>query len=429
MEEDIVLQRRFSLWQDREVRFDRPSEVIALRGPEEIVIRVIDNVEDTKGNEGLLGKLTLTNLRLIWETSLKPNTNLSIGYKTVTTMKMNEVESKLSGGLVSCLVLKARICTTAYEFLFSATSSDLENDRRRQASTSLSENLFSMAQMAWKAYENSKPYRELRLRSAITTHNGSQLLPLPREIIRSQYHRFMNMTKNNVFIGRIIFTNIRVVWIESDRAEFNVSIPYIQITSIRLQRSEDAVDTSSSKRSESKNVSCGKEIVVQTSLHAGGFKFGFYAQTTKQTEEVFSELRSLWAIGTTQPLLGNAVEVASSRISEGSSRLSPQNHKGPPSPRSSPKALHSSPSGEQENSIENLSIREIPMRDDQAADEDIFDDAPGDAFAYYAEEEQGKSKEGKEAVSRPVFDPDIGLAIEPLREGVTLPDLWQVLIK
>ncbi len=53
------------IWQDREIRFDVPTATLQCR-PGEKIVDTIPQVEDTKGNNGELGNLVITNLRLIW---------------------------------------------------------------------------------------------------------------------------------------------------------------------------------------------------------------------------------------------------------------------------------------------------------------------------------------------------------------------------
>ena len=56
------------VWQDREIKFDSPASTLALRDGE-FVIDVMTKVEDTKGNNGDAGNLTITNLRVIWRSA------------------------------------------------------------------------------------------------------------------------------------------------------------------------------------------------------------------------------------------------------------------------------------------------------------------------------------------------------------------------
>lgn len=65
-----------TIWQDREIRFDVPFALLKPRRGE-VEIDTINAVEDTKGNNGEKGQLSVTNLRLIWCAHKDPRTNLS----------------------------------------------------------------------------------------------------------------------------------------------------------------------------------------------------------------------------------------------------------------------------------------------------------------------------------------------------------------
>ncbi len=67
------------LWQDRDVRFDVALLELKFRSGERI-IEYFSKVEDTKGNAGEEGRLTITNLRLIWQSKVNTKINLSIGF-------------------------------------------------------------------------------------------------------------------------------------------------------------------------------------------------------------------------------------------------------------------------------------------------------------------------------------------------------------
>lgn len=59
-----------------------------------------DSVEDTKGNNGVAGELTLTNLRLIWVNKKLRRTNISVGYGSITSISIMPATSRLKGGWV-----------------------------------------------------------------------------------------------------------------------------------------------------------------------------------------------------------------------------------------------------------------------------------------------------------------------------------------
>jgi Bardet-Biedl syndrome 5 protein len=53
------------IWIDREIRFDVRMKDLALIKNEQVVDSM-NHVEDTKGNNGDLGSMIITNLRMIW---------------------------------------------------------------------------------------------------------------------------------------------------------------------------------------------------------------------------------------------------------------------------------------------------------------------------------------------------------------------------
>ena len=84
----------------------------------------------------------------------------------------------------------------------------------------------------FRAYATSKVYRDLKLRSAIL--QDKQLKILPKEQITSTVHGVWNLSSDQGNLGTAIITNVRVVWYAQMNELFNISIPYIQIASVRL---------------------------------------------------------------------------------------------------------------------------------------------------------------------------------------------------
>ena len=83
----------------------------------------------------------------------------------------------------------------------------------------------------YRAYSTSKVYRDLRLRSSILTEDG-KLKVLPKEEIVSTVNGVWNLSSDQGNLGTAIITNVRVVWYANMNDFFNISIPYIQITSV-----------------------------------------------------------------------------------------------------------------------------------------------------------------------------------------------------
>ena len=56
-----------------------------------------DQVEDTKGNNGVVGELTLTNLRMMWVNKKVRRTNISLGLGNITSLSVLPANSRLKG--------------------------------------------------------------------------------------------------------------------------------------------------------------------------------------------------------------------------------------------------------------------------------------------------------------------------------------------
>ena len=85
------------IWQDREIRFDVSMKQLSMH-PGEQVVDSMNDVEDTKGNNGDRGCMIITNLRLIWFCDKDRHINLSIGYDCVLNIEIKDVNSILKGG-------------------------------------------------------------------------------------------------------------------------------------------------------------------------------------------------------------------------------------------------------------------------------------------------------------------------------------------
>ncbi|RYH26658.1 Bardet-Biedl syndrome 5 protein [archaeon] len=80
-----------------------------------------------------------------------------------------------------------------------------------------------------RSYETSKLYRDLKLRGSILKDNELNLLP--QEQIFSKVTGVWNLSSEQGNLGCFFLTNVRIVWHANLAANFNVSLPYIQIVS------------------------------------------------------------------------------------------------------------------------------------------------------------------------------------------------------
>ncbi|KRZ74977.1 Bardet-Biedl syndrome 5 -like protein [Trichinella papuae] len=171
-----------------------------------------------------------------------------------------------------------------------------------------------------------------------------------------------NLYSDEGDLGVLIMTNVRVVWYATVNESMNISIPYLHIKSCRI-----------------KNSKFGLALVIETSVQSGSNIFGFRIDPQDRLEEVCRQIISLHSMFQVNPVFG--VEVVRSQ---------------------------------DEN--ESMTTR-------LCTEDDIEIDSTGRAdslTAYFACGDPHR-KSGE-----PVYNEELGVAIEALKEGFTLNDLWEI---
>lgn len=340
-----------ALWEDREIRFDISPMQMKMRAGE-IMIDRLDSVEDTKGNNGDRGRLIVSNLRVIWHSHSMPRVNLSIGYNCVISITTKTASSKLRGATEGLYIL-TRVNNTRFEFIFT----NLVPGTPR---------LFTSVIAVHRAYETSKLYRELKLRGAIV--QSKQLRMLPQEQVYSKVNGVWNLSSDQGNLGTFFVTNVRLVWHANINENFNVSIPYLQMGSVKLRDSK-----------------FGLALVIETSSQSGAYVLGFRIDPNERLKEVVKEIQSLHKVYSNYPIFGVEYQT--------------------------------------ELQTENPDDMGVDAVDDEI---DIVDDSnatggKSDAFAAYFAD--GLHQSDRE----PVFCEELGLAVEKLKDGFTLKELWEVI--
>ncbi|XP_064455172.1 Bardet-Biedl syndrome 5 protein homolog [Ornithodoros turicata] len=339
------------LWQDRDVRFDVTNQELQY-GPGEEQFDRLDAVEDTKGNSGDKGKLFVTNLRIIWQSHSRPRVNLSVGFNCITGVSTRTVNSKLRG-IAEALYLLTKTSSSRYEFIFTNLQS------------TGSPRLIASVVNVFKSYNSSKPYRELRLRAALLQRG--QLIVLPGEHICSRVQGVWNLSSDQGNLGTFYISNVRLVWHANMNDSFNISLPYIQMSSIKTRESK-----------------FGTALVIETTESSGGYVLGFKVDPAERLQEVSRELSSLYKVHKARPVLG--VDFCM------------EQH------------LKDQPYGETDQ-------KGPTMEEDESQ---VITESHYDAFAaYLAEESKVKCRDV-------VYNTELGLAMEKLKEGYTLASLWEV---
>ncbi|XP_048756456.1 Bardet-Biedl syndrome 5 protein homolog [Ostrea edulis] len=334
------------LWEDRDVRFDINPQQMKMR-PGEKMIDALNAVEDTKGNNGDRGRIIVTNLRIIWHSLALPRVNLSIGFNCVINISTKTAQSKLRGQTEALYVL-TKCNNTRFEFIFTNLIPG-------------SPRLFTTVISVHRAYETSKLYRDLKLRGALI-HN-KQLRLLPQEQVYNKVNGVWNLSSDQGNLGTFFITNVRLVWHANINESFNVSIPYLQMKTVKIRDSK-----------------FGLALVVESSQQSGGYVLGFRIDPTEKLHDVVKEIQSLHRVYSACPIFGVEFE-----------------------------------SEEKIDGADDLGV------DYQQDDVEIEADSSSDAYAaYFADGNKDKDRD-------PVYCEELGLAIEKLRDGITLQALWDVL--
>lgn len=336
------------LWQDRDIKFDiTPAEMQFHAG--EKLIDKLESVEDTKGNSGDKGKLFVTNLRIIWQSYARPRVSLSVGFSCVTSMSAKTVNSKLRG-MTEALYILTKINSTRFEFIFTNLV---------PSSTRLMTSVISI----YKAYNSSKWYRELKLRGTVV--QSKQLKVLPQEQIYSKINGVWNLSSDQGNLGTFFITNIRLVWHANMNELFNISIPYIQMVSLKVRESK-----------------FGMALVVESTETSGGYVLGFKIDPLERLQEVYKEISSLFQVHSANPIFGVEYFIE-----------------------------------EKVPVVDELPVV-LPVEEDV---EIITSKDHCDTFAaYFADDNHARDRD-------PVYCEELGLAFEKLKDGFTLNSLWEVI--
>ena len=373
MSANIFHSYKPDLWQDTELRFDAPARDVEPRAGER-VLEALGSVEESKGLDGERGQLTLTTLRLTWQSHSRARINVSVGLGCVLTMAIKSATSRLRGGTTQALCLTCRVpagassasapAGSSYEFIFTSLAR-------------ASPRLFVTAQAAHRAYDSTRLYRDLKLRAAITQNRAVLLLPGERVFSRSE--GVWNLSSDQGNLGVLTTTNLRFTWFATLAENFSVSVPYHQIVAIQ--------------RRETKNYTA---LVVEVSPRAGGLLLGFKIDPPEALMRALTELVALREAAIARPDFGVHIET--------------------------------------DGDASDADASAVPVRSAAAAavteDAEIIEDSKadgggrgrGDAFASYFAD--GGAASGADGTRHVVFSAQLGLAIEQPPAGLSIEQLW-----
>uniref|UniRef100_A0A7N9B108 Bardet-Biedl syndrome 5 protein homolog n=1 Tax=Mastacembelus armatus TaxID=205130 RepID=A0A7N9B108_9TELE len=333
-----------ALWEDRDVRFDITAQQMKTR-PGEVLIDCLDSIEDTKGNNGDRGRLLVTNLRIIWHSLALPRVNLLNN----EILHISNTGTNKLRGQTEALYILTKSNNTRFEFIFTNVVPG-------------SPRLFTSVIAVHRAYETSKMYRDLKLRAALI--QNKQLRLLPQEQVYDKINGVWNLSSDQGNLGTFFITNVRIVWHANMNESFNVSIPYLQIWSIRIRDSK-----------------FGLALVIESSRQSGGYVLGFKIDPVDKLQDALKEINSLHKVYSANPIFGVDYEME-----------------------------------EKPQPLEELTVEQSPD------DVEIEPDEQTDAFTVSVPTDHPCQQDRE-----PVFSEELGLAIEKLKDGFTLQGLWEVM--
>lgn len=190
-----------------------------------------------------------------------------------------------------------------------------------------------------------------------------ELIMLPNEQVYDKIGGIWNLSSDQGNLGTFFITNVRVVWFAVLAENFNVSIPYLQIKSINVRNSK-----------------FGQAMVIETTASSGGYILGFRIDPVEHLEDVNTQITNLWRVFSNTPIFG--VEYTM-----------------------------------EEQGTQDMQENIVPRTEDDV--EIIEGDDVEPCLLYHADGD-------KEIDREPVYNPELGLACERLKEGTTIAALWSV---
>ena len=219
------------------------------------------------------------------------------------------------------------------------------------------------------AYETTKMYRELKLRAAII--RDKNLILLPNEQVYSKIDGVWNLSSDQGNLGTFFITNVRLVWHANLAENFNVTIPYLQMASVRVRTSK-----------------FGPALVVETRASTGGYLLGFRVDPHERLDEVYSTLQTLYRVYAENPIYGIVYNV-----------------------ESTPQTLETLKVERKEDEMEII--------DDQGMGSD------GALLAYLSMDDKERAGKGEDS-EEITFDKNLGLAVESLPGSFSTENLWSM---
>jgi len=370
------------VWQDRYVRIDCNKKDISLRKGEESY-EILKLIKDAKSPSGAIGTFLFTNLRLIWYENGNLKNNFSIGYDTIIDLSEIKTESKIDvdSEIITSLCIKCKDFDNEYEFLFTSIA-----EKDINLKTSLSNIL--------KIYEVGRYYRDIKVKGAdIVVFKEKKLNQLPDENILNTLNGISYINNQGNYPGILILTNLRIVWLSIQIENFNLTIPWIQMSKIQ-------------SKSDSKYE---KLISVTIKNYFGGNLYNFYTAKINLFDKILDDMTKAMYYYQEDPLLG--VNINKLMIDENK-------------PNKQNKDKNEQPQEQPPKKANKIDEHFKKVVNKYFTDEDEIDNNNFNGISSIYLLNDYKNKQNN--INDIVFSKELGCAIEKLPDKVTIDSLWKI---
>lgn len=353
-----------TLWQDRQVIFDGSKSEFVFRKGEE-TYTTMSNIEDMKANNEL-GTFIFSNLRLIWYNNKNPKINQSIGYDCIENIDKKLSDSLMTGQSI-ILTINCRSDKSRYELTY-RSSAEGHHDPYNNLSNIL------------KLYEEGRLYREMKQNgeNIFDKKNGNIILLRDEKLIEKNRNIFLELNNGSNYdnnYGTLYKTNIRIIWVSNKNPTFNLSIPWIQTSSIKGEMHSEF----------------GVSVRIKLTRIFGNASYLFYSKEGVITKEFCDNLNKIMYKVLENPKLGQSL-----RKSEDGE---------------APKDKFKEKLGK---------IADMVYGQEEIAEKNNDDQA---GMIYLINE--GRNKQNN--INNIEFCKELGIACEKLPDKVTISDLWKIM--
>ena len=371
------------VWQDRYVKIDCNKKDISLRKGEESY-EILKLIKDSKSPSGAIGTFLFTNLRLIWYENGNLKNNFSIGYDTIIDLSEKKTESKIDvdSEIITSLCIKCKDNDNEYEFLFTSIA-----EKDINLKTSLSNIL--------KIYEVGRYYRDIKVKGAdIVVFKEKKLNQLPDENILNTLNGISYINNQGNYPGILIITNLRIVWLSTQYENFNLTIPWIQMSKIQ-------------SKSDSKYE---KLISVTIKNYFGGNLYNFYIAKSNLFDKILDDMTKAMFYYQEDPILG--VNINKLMIDDNKANK----------PKKDKNEL--TPQEQHPKKVNKIDEHFKKVVNKYFTDEDEIDNNNFNGISSIYLLNDYKNKQNN--INDIVFSKELGCAIEKLPDKVTIDNLWKI---